>query len=245
MDNKLDLFYEMKDSITAEDFSMVLSYYGLEVRKGSFLCPFHGDKHFGSCVIRKDKRSAYCYACHRRINSVDLVEYYQGIEGMPAMEYLWCTILGNSLPEYDQEPFPLSIKEMKRIGLWHPSIRVTGACNVANRMDDVPDGYTKLREQCDDEGTCPVVIKIGSATIFQIYKTDPEAVVWILEGKARESLELLHIKIRDCMDPSTQIGRMCAMDKKEMRETITSLRVEEKKVKKILNKILRFKVKAA
>lgn len=57
----------------------VLDYLGCETERHggrqSFLCPFHGDEHFGSCFIMKDSPSyGYCFVCGRRISPLDMLE---------------------------------------------------------------------------------------------------------------------------------------------------------------------------
>ena len=74
-------------SISPSDFDEVLNYYNIPIKKNSILCPFHSDKHYGSCFINRNKTSATCYVCPpngkygkgKYFSAVDLVMHYENL----------------------------------------------------------------------------------------------------------------------------------------------------------------------
>lgn len=240
MENKLSIFYEIKDSLTAEDFSSTLGYYGLKIVKNSFLCPFHGDRHYGSCIIRKDGKSAYCFACHRKINAIDLVEHFENMTPIETAKFLWTVILGRKIPAEQQrhEGFPLKYAELKAIGIFHPNGRLADVCNAVHKLDPVPEGMEKMVESCSWEGVCPVrKMKLLPLSIYELYDSNPESVLEILGSKAYEEVARCKNLINEINLSRSPIGRICADDPEIREETLRALRSKTYYCNKILRKI--------
>lgn len=239
MGNKLDVFYEIKDSLTAEDFSTTIGYYGLKIVKNSILCPFHGDRHYGSCVISKNGKYAYCYVCHRKINAIDLVEFFESKKPIEAAEFLWVNVLDRELPKQQRnEGFPLKYVELKAIGLCHPNGRVPYVCNVTHKLDLVPDGMEKMKELSSWEGICPVrKMRMIPFSIYGLYDESPEVALEMLGAKTQEETARCKALINECRSNRSPVGRICDSDLEIRAEIIREL---EKKVfycNRILKKI--------
>ena len=238
--NKLDFFYELKKEITVEDFHTTLSYYGKEVRKNSFLCPFHHDRHYGSCVIGKDGKRAYCYVCQRSINSIELVEYFEGMEGQPAIEFLWTTILGRTLPSFEgRKRFFLDSRELEAIGISKPSGRHVIPCNAAHKSEKLPEGLQVMKDFCDQDGICAVGSSVAMPSLYRLYDEEPGTVLWLLEKKALEIIDAYCGIMEECWNTETSCGRICAGDVELREETLYRLHSEKENVKIILKKIER------
>lgn len=122
--------WKMNCDVQMED---ILNYLGCETRQQgsriSFLCPFHGDEHFGSCFIMKNAPSyGYCFVCGRKITGLDMLQELSGLDKNSCLVLL--ANLSNH-PEYLQElkqnhtdytPSPLerlTERQLDLIGLKH------------------------------------------------------------------------------------------------------------------------------
>ena len=193
---KYDALYEMRRSLSASDFRAVLSYYNIPVKKNSILCPFHNDTHYGSCSINKDGRGATCWVCSsnkpgrmgRSISPVDVVMEREGLEYTEALEFLWCTILGRTMPTYQTQSksnFPLEGKELEFIGMWNARGRMVPIpVNGCSKHEEIPKGMDKVQS---GEACYAVIKNVKAPSIYNLYDTDKDAALEILQGKASET----------------------------------------------------------
>lgn len=67
-------FESLKNVLDIED--VAVNYLNLPHKKiggrMSILCPFHGDRHFGSCYLYKNNNRIRCYVCNKSYDSIDL-----------------------------------------------------------------------------------------------------------------------------------------------------------------------------
>ncbi len=190
-----DDMVEINQSIGPSEFNAVLNYYGLRVQKNSFLCPFHNDTHTGSCFINRNRKSAHCFACGKSFDAVDLVEYFEGLPFKEALQFLWTTILGNTLPEHPDKPekpkFPVKFKDLEFLGIEHPSDKVP--CIIAERYyfkvkDKVEAPYSINKDEQDEDGFCPVYEDKPYQSLYKMYDSDPDTVLWLLYNKSEEAV---------------------------------------------------------
>lgn len=184
--NRLELFKELKSELSAMDFKTVLNYYGIQIQGNSILCPFHNDEHFGSCIISKDQKSAYCYVCEKKISSIDLVMHFENMRPMEAITFLWEKILGRRLPNCEDRDELISYKEARLIGLSHPTGYPKGVVNLIHYMDEEPEGYEKKRKDKDDDGYCPLLEQLPR---ISLYEMPVSVAVEIILGKTQEAID--------------------------------------------------------
>lgn len=239
MAERADILYGINRNLTSSDFLYTLSYYNLQIRKNSILCPFHNDRHYGSCVVHKDQKSATCYVCGshkpggtgRRITAVDLVMHYEGLSFLDAVEFLYTNILGNSLPEYGQKDrFVLSPEELKFIGIAHATGgTVSGAVNCCNKKDEPPKGKRVHYASESEDGICAVVEDMRASSIMQLYREDPVPVLEILLGKAAETRKYYYGLIKQSYVKDSELYNLC----QEVPALQGKLRKKEKQAQKI------------
>lgn len=244
-ESKREIIQEIKESLSSSDFMATLSYYGIRIVKGSILCPVHDDRHYGSCVISKDGRRAYCYACGESIDSISLVKQKENLEFVEAVEFLWCNILGRSMPQYNttkNRPFVLNYKELAFIGL--PKAggdTIVMHSNTCYKRDNVPDKYTIDLDTCDDNGVCAMGMRVRTDSLYKMYETDPETVLYILSQKANDTLEYFFDLRSDVRNKHTSIGEMACKDRAFFTEMMVLLRQKIDYTKEICGKIEREK----
>ena len=179
-----------KQNLTASDFETVLSYYGIEIQRKSILCPYHNDTHYGSCRILPGGTKAYCYVCTKSFNAVDLVMDNTGYSYPNALKYLWCNILGNSLPADEGKDgyaaFPLTPDELKFIGLpYYYGKAVNAPYGLCDRRDENPD---KKRDTYDEKtGTCVLAKTVRVQSLFDLYEKDRWFILGMLYRKADDT----------------------------------------------------------
>lgn len=192
--NRADAIRDMRQQIGQHELEQTLSYYGIRVVNRRLLCPFpeHNDRHLGNCVLG-DRGYIRCFSCGKSANAIDLVMMYEHLEYVPAVEFLWTTILGRALPEYDranQRKVILSIQELELIGLTSPSSRyVKCYVNCTNdKHEQLPSGYYMDRNALENIG---VYRQERADGFYDLLAADPATAREIAAGKCRETVERL------------------------------------------------------
>lgn len=249
MADKFDTLVEMRRSLTASDFRTTLSYYNIPVKKNSILCPFHNDTHYGSCSINRDGKGATCWVCPpqkagrmgRSISPVDLVMHFEGKEFKDALEYLWGTILGRPLPEYQKKSrqgFPLDAKQLDLIGLCNArGGMIPVVVNCCSRADEVPDDLQKVRT---DEDSCNVIRNVKTESIYSLYDSDKETALWILRGKAAETERYYLDLLGDTFDRESEHWKLYSEDREgvlELRKLLHAKVAEVRRIRARLERI--------
>lgn len=231
MANRYDTLEMMKRSLGPKEFRAVLSYYGIREQRNSILCPFHNDRHYGSCKINKSGTGAKCYACGKRFSSIDLVMEYEGLAFADALEFLWTKILGNNLPGYDDKG-TFNNREFQFLGLWGAMGRPAQCnLNMCQKADSLPDGFAKDFDSVDDEGCC-VVYKFGRyGSLYNFIESDPEAAYSMIAGKARETINSCYRLLRTIQNPHTAAGLYFLEHGQEKDEVAASIRRDIEKAK--------------
>lgn len=107
---------KIKDSVDMEDLAdhLGIEYKPVRNRK-SILCPFHGDEHFGSAVIKNNK--ICCYVCGHPYDIFDVWQYFRGctLEEAASQIVKEFGLYGCEASREDKMPF--SRREMETIGL--------------------------------------------------------------------------------------------------------------------------------
>lgn len=239
--NKLDAINDMKRQIGQRELEETLSYYNIRVTHKKMLCPFpgHNDRHLGNCVLG-DRGYIRCFSCNRSANAIDLVMMFENLQYIQAVEFIWTTILGRSLPEYDRperrKSPVLSVKDLEFIGLLSPSARYVKY--YVNCTDDknekLPDGYTMDHDGLEEFG---IYKQKRSDSFYELLENDPATARAILAGKCMETAERFQQVLADLSNPWTEYGRSAASDpvfKNDSREYCLE---QIKKCNSILNKI--------
>lgn len=239
--NKLDAISDMKRQIGQQELEQTLAYYNIRVTHKRMLCPFpeHNDRHLGNCVLG-DRGYIRCFSCNRSANAIDLVMMYENLQYIQAVEFIWTTILGRSLPEYDRperrKTPALSMKDLEFINLKFPSARYV-KCYV-NSTDDkheeLQDGYFMDHDGLEEFG---IYKQERSNSFFELLGNDPATAKEILAGKCEETAEHFKQILTDLSDPWTEYGKSAAYDptfKKEAQDYCLS---QIKKCNSIMNKI--------
>lgn len=228
VENKRDQIQEMKSQIGESEFMQTLSYYRLSIRRDSILCPLHQDKHYESCKIRKDRKSAYCFVCQKNIDSIDLVSHYEGYGFMDALIYLWTEILGRELPAIQKagkrkKKF-LSFDDLQFLGL-APKFNQQMILieNEIDRMDEVPEGYVADWKHQDEEGNIPIGKVMPRYSLYDLYEENPEVVLYMINSEIQNALSWYHEKLDEMKQTGNELGYLCKRDSafaKEMRTEI-------------------------
>lgn len=238
--SKYEVLNEIKQMISASDFLSVLSYYGIKIVKNSILCPVHNDTHYGSCVISKNGKKANCYACGETIDSIKIVMIKEGLEFQDAVEFLWCNILGRTLPSYEKnsKKFVFSYKDLQYIGLLNAGGKsVMMYLNVAEKKALLPSGYVHDYHSCDINGMYAVGIQMFAPSIYKLYEENPEAALFIIKGKTREKINYYNDLQKELRNKNTPIGEAACNDEKYLLETSALLQENIRYLKKFLRKI--------
>lgn len=242
--NKLDALNEMKRQIGYSEMEQVLSYYNIRVVRKKMLCPFpgHNDRHLGNCTLT-DRGYVYCFACGRKASAIDMVMMNENLEFVPALEFLWTTILGRTLPEYDKpekRKYPvLSVKDLSFIGLNSPSIKyVRFYINLSEDKDeDLPKDCYMDRDGLDNFG---IYKKERSNSFFDLIENDPKTAKGIATAKCKDTEKYYLGILKDLDDVSTEYGKTAAFDagfKKDSKEYCLSQIEKCKFIMKKINKI--------
>lgn len=239
--NKLDAISEMKRQIGQQELEQTLSYYNIRVTHKKMLCPFpgHNDRHLGNCVLG-DRGYIRCFSCNRSANAIDLVMMFENLQYIQAVEFIWTTILGRSLPEYDRPERRrapvLSVKDLEFIGLNFPSARYV-KCYV-NSTDDksenIPDGCFMDHDGLEEFG---IYSQEHSNSFYELLENDLATAKEILAGKCRETAERFQQVLADLNNPWTEYGRSAASDPTFKKDARDYCLCQIKKCNAIANKI--------
>jgi hypothetical protein len=189
---QIDYLKKETKRLSAGNFRAVLDYYGIPVRNNSILCPLHHDTRYGSCRLRADGRSAYCFTCEKSIDGVTVVMRKDGLGYPDAMRKLWCDILGNPLPDADDGPkrkwnsFPLTSAELRFIGLdacYGGSVLLPK--NKCEKNDDV---LGKQYGTTEPEGGSLVADDAPYPSVSKLYETNRKFATYLMLGKADETI---------------------------------------------------------
>ena len=66
----------------------VIEYYGLPLKKGYLLCPFHNEKT-PSAKIYEEENTGYCFGCHKIFDSIELVRKFENLNFEKAIFFLY------------------------------------------------------------------------------------------------------------------------------------------------------------
>lgn len=242
VENRHDQIQEMKSQIGESEFMQTLSYYNIGIVKDSILCPLHHDRHYDSCRIHKDHKSAYCFVCQKNIDSITLVSHFEGSNFLDSIQFLWADILGREIPKIEKEGTRkkkiLSYAELQYIGLSpKPNKQAMYAVNEIFRMDTPPEGYIVNWKQQDEDGYYAIGKSIPRYTIYDLYEDNKEAALSILRGKVRESREWCYNQLEDIRNPKTELGTICRSDLTFKMEMHNEIRMKLKYLKEISTKL--------
>lgn len=239
--NKLDAINDMKRQIGQQELEQTLAYYGIRVTRKKMLCPFpgHNDRHLGNCVLG-DRGYIRCFSCNRSANAVDLVMMFENLQYIQAVEFIWTTILGRSMPEYDRperrRPPILSVKDLEFIGLNFPSARHV-KCYV-NSTDDknesIPDGYFVDHDGLEEFG---IYRQERSNSFYELLENDPVTAKAILAGKCKDTADRFRQVLMDLNNPWTEYGKSAAADSVFKKDSQEYCLAQIRKCDSIMNKI--------
>ena len=205
--SQIEFLREQTRALSSSDFHAVLSYYGISVKNKSILCIFndHHDTHYGSCMISRDEKNAYCFVCNKPIDGVTIVMEKERLSYPQAMEFLWCQILGNFIPiddEKDRKAPIISFKEMQFIGLaGGQGGEVLLPYNMCDKNEDVPGKRYGFKETSG----CIVADTTGYPSIYKLYEDNRKLALKILLGKADETVDYYKKLKRDLVTKGTKI----------------------------------------
>lgn len=239
--NKLDAINDMRRQIGQQELEQTLAYYNIRVTRRRMLCPFpgHNDRHLGNCVLG-DRGYIRCFSCNRSANAIDLVMQFENLQYIQAVEFIWTTILGRSLPEYDRPERRrtpvLSVKDLEFIGIGFPSARyVKYYVNcTGDKNESIPDGYFMDHDGLEEFG---VYRQERSNSLFELLENDPATAKEILSGKCRETAERFQQILADLNNPWTEYGRSAAADPVFKKSSQEYCLAQIRKCDSIMNKI--------
>lgn len=239
--NKLDAINDIKRQIGQRELEQTLSYYNIRVTHKKMLCPFpgHNDRHLGNCVLG-DRGYIRCFSCGRSANAIDLVMQFENLPYVQAVEFIWTTILGRSLPEYarpERRRAPvLSVKDLEFIGIGFPSARyVKSYVNCTNdKNEEIPDGYFMDHDGLEEFG---VYRQERSNSLYELLENDPVIAKEILAGKCRETAERFQKILTDLNNPWSEYGRSATYDSAFKKDAQEYCLAQIRKCDSIMNKI--------
>lgn len=239
--NKLDAINDMKRQIGQRELEETLSYYNIRVTRRRMLCPFpgHNDRHLGNCVLG-DRGYIRCFSCGRSANAIDLVMQFENLPYVQAVEFIWTTILGRSLPKYDRPERRrapvLSAKDLEFIGLSSPSARyVKSYVNCTDdKNESIPDGYFVDHDGLEEFG---IYRQERSSSFYELLENDPATAKEILVGKCMETAERFQQVLVDLDNPWTEYGRSATCDPAFKKNAQGYCLKQIKKCNSIMNKI--------
>lgn len=239
--NKLDAINDMKRQIGQWELEQTLSYYNIRVTHKKMLCPFpgHNDRHLGNCVLG-DRGYIRCFSCNRSANAIDLVMMFENLQYIQAVEFIWTTVLGRSLPAYDRperrRPPVLSVKDLEFIGIGSPSARyVKYYVNCTDyKNEELPDGYFVDHDGLEEFG---IYRQERSNSFFELLENDPVTAKAILTGKCMDTAELFQQILADLNNPWTEYGRSATYDPTFKKGAQEYCLAQIRKCDSIMNKI--------
>lgn len=239
--NKLDAINDMRRQIGQQELEQTLAYYNIRVTRRRMLCPFpgHNDRHLGNCVLG-DRGYIRCFSCNRSANAIDLVMMFENLQYIQAVEFIWTTILGRSLPEYDRperrKSPVLSVKDLEFIGIGFPSARyVKNYVNCTDyKNEEIPDGYFMDHDGLEEFG---VYRQERSNSLYELLENDPVIAKEILAGKCRETAERFQKILTDLNNPWSEYGRSATYDSAFKKDAQEYCLAQIRKCDSIVNKI--------
>ena len=165
---------------------------------------------------------------------------FENLQYIQAVEFIWTTILGRSLPAYDRPERRrapvLSVKDLEFIGLLSPSARyVKYYVNCTDdKNEELPDGYTMDHDGLEEFG---IYRQERSNSFFELLENDPATAKAILAGKCRETMERFQRILADLNNPWTEYGKSAVHDPVFKKESQDYCLEQIKKCNTIMNKI--------
>ena len=191
-----ETFRKWAEEVSDIDIASVCDDLGIEVRKGSILCPDpgHNDTHYGSCKLYHNRYT--CFACGAKGSVINLVEhtlncswreaadYIAGKHGLPSYKEAVKHDKSNNKPKVVPLTKTFTNEQLHFLGLkTNPSKVYT----VTGMQEFKPkDGKGLIPGIGLDNEYC-----IGTSTsmsLQNLWEEDPEAVNEIVKGKAKEAI---------------------------------------------------------
>lgn len=240
-ETKFEVLQDIKQSLTASDFMETLNFYNMTIKKNSILCPFHNDKHFGSCMISKNKQFAKCYACGESFDAIKLVREKENMNYVNAVEFLWTTILGRTMPQVDEKEKNkriLSYNELKFIGLLHSSgKRIVVPSNAIIRFELCPEDFSYYDTDYDECDRLTIGHYVKMPSVYELYNTDRQAAICLLKGKTEETLQYYKEQKKKIIDSNTPLGKIFNENEIIKKEVIEEVEKNILYAKSIVSKL--------
>ena len=187
-----DQFNEWIDQLKDVDIADVCESLGIEItvrhRTRQLLCPFHSDKHLGSCVIRKNR--IQCFACNKTADTIELVRHVRNYTFIEACNYIadisGIPTLSEQSKHSNQDnqnikPMPIQESQLKQLGL------------LKNVRIFLPSGWREHKLGCEDLNLQMVEdgYLVGTSvtqSLYSFFQNDEIGFNYMLLGKLHEVL---------------------------------------------------------
>ena len=195
--------------IDRSEFEMILELYGVRVgssrRNQKLLCPWHNDHNpSASIYCKKGIYRFHCYSCGADHDAVSVAALINGINGPGAQTkaaiwlqengYIHSPTLASYMEERQSEQstkptirFPISLSDLEEIGIKRQAGHIRLFENMALSGTQLPLDMDFSVEPADENDYIPVYRNIRAASILDIWKEDPDTVLWLLRNKAIET----------------------------------------------------------
>lgn len=190
------IFRQWAEEVSAVDITSVCDDLGIEVRKGSILCPDpgHNDTHYGSCKLYHNRYT--CFACGAKGSVINLVEhtlncswreaadYVAEKHGIPSYKEAVKNEKNDDRPKFSPLTKVFTSEQLHLLGLKTKASRVY---TITRMQDFKPENDKNLIHDLGFD----YEYFVGTSTSMSLqtlWKEDPETVNEIVKGKAKEAV---------------------------------------------------------
>lgn len=193
------------------DMLVVAESLGINlVRKGTnyqCLCPFHADKHIGSCYI--NNKRLHCYSCNTQADVFKLVMQINGCDFETSVRYVADLCGGESLYEgsakdLDSSGFmPKSIQE--KLGIDNTPIKILQETTEDTEYASAQRTEGKEVDTDPESGCYMIYSMIDANPLYTLFKENPEAYRDLIDEKVIERIDALESILQyDQVQPNSE-----------------------------------------
>lgn len=171
-------YQEWKQALREIPIEDICDAAGVERCGRKILCPEHPDRHFGSCVLYKNRY--HCFACKGSGDGIMLVKHHLGLTWHQAAQWIGEQF---HVPKPDSDPnsvaavAPITKNQMELLGLKPYGMRPFLVCGYSEFKPDEDDVF-----RSDPEG-----YQMGELGAYygldQLYREDPEGFTFLIGEK--------------------------------------------------------------
>ncbi len=157
----------------------------------SVLCPFHDDRHFGSCFVKKNNKGLFCHVCNKSISTTHFLTNARGYRYYDSLSLM--AELSGTAYMYESDGKKSAKPNEKHRYSWQDACFLGFAPQVKGIEEKYSCSYfetaDKTSKEVQEDGTVLYFHNnTGGNPLSALEREDPEAFSHLMEQKAKEKM---------------------------------------------------------